>query len=314
MCLLGRYQPPRSNAELELEKRLRRHVDILAGLIGPRHIAKPNSLDAARAYIDREFTEIGDHPQRQAYTIGAAEVANVVVERPGIKRPGEIVLLGAHYDTVPETPGADDNASAVAMLLEVARLLRGVPTERTLRFAAFPCEEPPHFYTDTMGSQQYARASRERGEKIIGMICLEMVGYYSTGPGSQGVPPLIPRVLHWAFPKKGDFLAAVGNLRSIRLLLPFHRGFKRFSRFPLYCVALPEWIREIRLSDNSSFWDQGYPALMVTDTSFLRNPHYHLPSDTPETLDYGRLTMSTLAVAAGVSHVAKAVATAGCES
>ena len=307
MPLLGTYNPPFMQAELLLEKRLRGHVDVLAGLIGPRHLGKRNSLDAASAYIERQFAELGDSPRRETYDIGSAKVANVIVERLGTQRPEEIVVLGAHYDTVPETPGADDNASAVAMLIEVARLLRALRTKRTLRFVAFPCEEPPHFYTDTMGSQHYARACRVRGEHLVGMICLEMVGYYSTLPGSQSVPPLIPRTLRWAFPRKGDFLAAVANLQSIALLWSFRRGFKRSSHFPLFTVALPERIHEIRLSDNSSFWDQGYPALMVTDTSFLRNPHYHRSSDTPETLDYGRLTMSTIGVAGGVARIAKAI-------
>lgn len=303
MGLLGTYRPPATNGERELESRLFRHVDVLAGLIGPRHIGKPSSIEAAVAYIERQFSEMGERVARNAYSIGSAEVANLVVERRGTSRPEQIIIVGAHYDTVPETPGADDNASAVAMMIEVARLLSQVATRRTLRFVAFPCEEPPHFYTQTMGSQQYAAGCRARGEQIIGMVALEMVGYY-TAEESQTVPPLIPKWLRWAFPKRGDFLAAVGNLASIRFLLSFRRGFKRASRFPLYAIALPETIQEIRLSDNSSFWDQGYPALMVTDTSFLRNPHYHLASDTPETLDYGRLTMATLGVAGGVARAA----------
>ncbi len=307
MPFLGTYKPPVTAAELQLEKRLRGHVDVLAGLIGARHLGKRNSLEAASAYIEQQFAEIGDDRRRETYSIGSAEVANVVVERIGKEHPGEIVVLGAHYDTVPESPGADDNASAVAMLIEVARLLCSLPTKRTIRFVAFACEEPPHFYTDSMGSQQHARACRVRGENVVGMICLEMVGYYSTNPRSQDVPPLIPRLLRCAFPRRGDFLAAVANLHSIRLLLSFRSGFKRSNRFPLYCVALPERVREIRLSDNGSFWDQGYPALMITDTSFLRNPHYHLPSDTPETLDYGRLMMSTIGVAGGVGRIAKVI-------
>ena len=136
------------------------------------------------------------------------------------------------------------------------------------------------------------------------MLCLEMVGYYSEAPYSQQIPPGIPRIFHPLLPRRGDFLAAVGNLRSWRLLWQFRRGFKRAVRFPLWSLALPESINEIRLSDNSSFWDQGYPALMLTDTSFLRNPHYHLSSDTPETLDYERMAQVTLGVAGGASRVA----------
>jgi hypothetical protein len=138
------------------------------------------------------------------------------------------------------------------------------------------------------------------------MLCLEMVGYYTSEPRSQQIPPGIPRFIHWAFPSQGDFIAAVGNLRSWRLVWTFRRGFKKAIGFPLYSIALPEALTEIRLSDNSSFWDQGYPALMITDTSFLRNPHYHTSTDTPDTLDYDRMARATIGVAGGIVRLAKA--------
>ncbi|HEV3417366.1 MAG TPA: M28 family peptidase, partial [Pirellulales bacterium] len=224
--------------------------------------------------------------------------------RTGTKRHDEIVILGAHYDTVWMTPGADDNASAVAVLIEAARLLRGTTLRRTARFVAFTCEEPPHFHLETMGSQVYARACRERHERIMGMLCLEMVGYF-TAEARQALPPAIPKRLRWLFPRRGDFLAAVGNLRSWRLAWSFRRGFKRAVRFPLFSIVFPESVHEIRLSDNSSFWDQGYPALMLTDTSFLRNPHYHQPTDTPETLDYDRMAQVTLGVAGAMRRLCR---------
>lgn len=279
------------------------HVDILAGLIGPRHLGKPKSIEAATTYIETQFAEIGDVVARQGYAVGDQTAENLVAERLGSHLPNQIVVVGAHYDTVPTTPGADDNASAVAMLIEVARLLKTNSMRRTLRFAGFACEEPPHFYTGTMGSQQYARGCRTEGERVIGMICLEMVGYYSPELGSQRIPPAIPRWLRWAFPRRGDFLTAVANFRSLKLLWSFRRGFKRNCTLPLFTIALPEAVNEIRLSDNSSFWDQGYPALMITDTSFLRNPHYHQATDTPETLDYPRLAQATLGVAAAVARI-----------
>lgn len=297
-----------SKNERELSERLYTHVDRLAGLIGPRHLGRPTHLEATATYIERELIGLGYSVERQTYEVEQTEVANLVVERPGARRAGEVVILGAHYDTVPTTPGADDNASAVAMLIEVARMLQRFTFQRTLRFVAFPCEEPPHFYTDTMGSQVYARQCRLGGERIVGMVCLEMVGYYSEEPNSQEIPPGIPRWLRWAFPTRGDFLAAVGNLRSWRLVWAFRRGFKRETRFPLFSIALPEIIWEIRLSDNSSFWDQGYPALMVTDTSFLRNPHYHAETDTPDTLDYARMAQSAIGVAGGIKRLARSAA------
>jgi hypothetical protein len=291
--------------EQELSERLRLHVDRLAGLIGPRHVGKPTSLEAAAAYIEREFLRIGYPVDRQPYEVNDGRVANLVVECRGHRRAGQVVILGAHYDTVPGTPGADDNASAVATLLEVARLLRGLVFERTVRYVAFPCEEFPHAHTDSMGSQVYARQCRARCEQIHGMLCLEMVGYYTSQPNSQRLPPGIPRTLHWAFPRCGDFLAAVGNFRSWRLLWKFRRGFKKTTRFPLFPIMLPESIPEIRRSDNSSFWDQGYPALMLTDTSFLRNPHYHKATDTPDTLDYLSMTRAAIGVAGGLAQIAR---------
>jgi Zn-dependent M28 family amino/carboxypeptidase len=287
-----------------LVERLRTHVDRLAGLIGPRPLAMPQAFHSAATYVERQLGDAGYEVTRQTYSVGGEEVANLMAELPGGQRRDEIVVLGAHYDTVPGTPGADDNASAVAVLIEVARLMRRLAPQRTVRFVSFACEEPPYCYTSDMGSRVYARECRVRGEKIVGMLCLEMVGYYSTEPRSQKVPATIPRVFHPLFPRRGDFLAAVANLRSWRLLRKFRRGFKRAVKFPLFSIALPEVIQEIRRSDNSSFWDQGYKALMLTDTSFLRNANYHMASDTPETLDYARMAEVTVGVAGGAGCVA----------
>ncbi|HEY3392605.1 MAG TPA: M28 family peptidase [Lacipirellulaceae bacterium] len=294
----------RATVDPTLTANLARHVDRLAGIIGPRHLSRPSSFVAAAELVERELVDAGYKVERQKYLAGGDEVANIVAELSGGTKKHEIVIVGAHYDTIETTPGADDNASAVAVMIEVARRMRALKPARTVRFVGFACEEPPHFHTGDMGSQVYARQCRTRGERVRGMLCLEMVGYYKTGPGSQQVPPAIPRIFHGVLPKQGDFLAAVGNLRSIRLLRQFRRGFKRAVRFPLFSIALPEAITEIRFSDNSSFWDQGYPALMLTDTSFYRNPHYHLPSDTPDTLDYEAMAQVTLGVVGGTCEVA----------
>jgi hypothetical protein len=156
------------DANGELAKRLKWHVDRLAGLIGPRHVGRPAALSAAATLIEREFTESGYTVEQQTYLAGGVEVANLIVEIPGTDRADEILVVGAHYDTVPSTPGADDNASAVAVLVEVARLMRRWRPQRSVRFVAFPCEEPPHFYTAEMGSQVHARSCRERGDRLIG--------------------------------------------------------------------------------------------------------------------------------------------------
>jgi Zn-dependent M28 family amino/carboxypeptidase len=289
----------------ELIARLRQHVDRLAGLIGPRHIGAPKALEAAATLVERELSVAGYTVERQWYLAQGHSVANLIAEIPGTSRADQIVVLGAHYDTVATTPGADDNASAVAVLIEVARLLRNCQPKRTIRFVSFACEEPPHYFTHEMGSQVYARQCRTRRERIIGMLCLEMVGYFLSDKDSQRVPDAIPRFLHLAFPRRGNFLAAVGNMPSWRLCWKFRRGFKRATRFPLFSICLPEIIHDIRRSDNSSFWDQGYPALMLTDTSYLRNPHYHLASDAPETLDYESMASVAIGVAGAVSSLAR---------
>ncbi|OYP34165.1 M28 family peptidase [Rhodopirellula sp. MGV] len=281
-----------------IEQNLRLHVDRLAGLIGPRTLDHPKTIQATIGYLDAQWAEMGYGVSHECYDAEGKEATNLIVEQKGSRRSEQIVLLGAHYDTVFCTPGADDNASAVAVLLEVSRLLREHSGKRTARYVAFACEEPPYFNFDSMGSQYHARESKRRGDQIIGMLCLEMVGYYRLEEGSQSIPPGIPKWMHRFFPKRGNFLAAVGNLPSWKLCWQFRRGFKRGTRrMPFFSICLPEKINEIRLSDNSSFWDQGYPALMLTDTSYLRNPNYHKATDTPDTLDYPRMTEVTLGVA-----------------
>jgi Zn-dependent M28 family amino/carboxypeptidase len=286
-----------------IEQHLVLHVDRLAGLIGPRTLGKPKTIQATVGYLHAQWESMGFEVTEERFDALGDQATNLVVIQAGSRAPDQVIVLGAHYDTVPSTPGADDNASAVAVLLEVSRLLKDYVGSRTIRYVAFACEEPPYFNVDAMGSQFHARQSALRGDKILGMLCLEMVGYFRDEVGSQRVPSSIPRFLHRFFPKRANFLAAVGNLQSLKLAYGFRRGFKRGTRLPLFSICLPEKISEIRLSDNSSFWDQGYPALMLTDTSFLRNPNYHLATDTPDTLDYSRMTDVTLGVASATRRL-----------
>jgi len=191
----------------------------------------------------------------------------------------EIVIVGAHYDAIDDLPGADDNASGVAALLALARRFENAKPRRTIRFVAFANEEPPHFRTQSMGSWQYARRSRERGERIVAVLNLEMLGYYG---GPQAYPP----PLSLLYPREGNFVAFAGNFRSRALIRRCVASFRKHAAFPSEGAAMPELIDEIGWSDQWSFWQFGYPALMVTDTAFFRNPNYHAPGDTPETLDY----------------------------
>ncbi|MBC7967795.1 MAG: M28 family peptidase, partial [Fuerstia sp.] len=219
--------PLDSDQELSktLPERLFRHVDMLAGVIGPRHPGKRGSMEATAAYIDAELKAIGLTVTRETYRVGGQPTDNVVVNIPGTTRPNEIVILGAHYDSTPATPGADDNGSAVAVMIETARLLHEIVPARSVRFVAFACEESPYFHTGEMGSMIHARGCTKRGENVVAMLCLEMVGYFVDHKNSQQVPPGIPKWLRWLFPSRGDFLAAVANPQSWKLCWQFRRGF-----------------------------------------------------------------------------------------
>lgn len=267
---------------ISLATRLRRHVERLAGQIGERHVLRPQALHAAERYIGDTLRALGYDVARQNYEAQGVDCANLEVAIDGSERAGEIVLAGAHYDTVPGSPGADDNASGVAAVLELARLLRGATPGRSIRLVAFVNEEPPFFFTRRMGSAVYARAARRRGDDIRLMLSLEMIGCYSAEPASQGYPPLLRRF----YPDRGDFIAFVSNLRSRRALRELVQAFRSVSDFPAERLAAPAIVPGVAWSDQLSFWRAGYPAVMVTDTAFYRNPRYHSAFDTPDTLDY----------------------------
>jgi Zn-dependent M28 family amino/carboxypeptidase len=268
---------------------LRRHVEVLAGEIGERNVRRPEKLAAAERYIAREWSEQGYEVAAQRYVAAGVDCANLEVLIPGATLPEEIIVAGAHYDTVEGSPGADDNASAVAALLEIARSLAGSRPARTLKLVAFVNEEPPFYFWGSMGSGVYAKAARRRGDDVKAMFSLEMLGCYSDAPGSQSYPPL----LKYFYPSQGNFIAFVSNLRSRRVLRAAVAAFRASSQFPCELAALPSWIPGVAWSDQLSFWRVGYRAVMVTDTAFHRYAHYHRPTDTPDRLDYARLAKVT---------------------
>jgi hypothetical protein len=239
----------------------------------------------------------------EGYVVEGRTVRNLAAELPGASRPEEVVLVGAHYDSVDGSPGANDNASGVAALLEIARLLRETPPARTVRFVAFVNEEPPFFQTEAMGSRVHARAARGRGERIVAMLSLETLGYYTGEPGSQTFPTPLLRPF---YPDRGDFVAFVGNLASRRLLRQAVAAFRRHAPFPCEGLSAPAWITGVDWSDQWSFWQEGYPALMVTDTALFRYPHYHGPGDLPGRLAYPQLARVTAGLAATVAALAEA--------
>lgn len=258
----------------------------LAGHIGDRSPLFYRQLEEARAYIEHSFTKSGYQVDHDVYQVQERLFRNLIVQKKGTCEADSILIIGAHYDTVPGTSGADDNASGVASLLELAQLIRHQPTQKTIRFVAFTLEEPPYFRTSYMGSWVHAKRCSQNSENITGMISLEMVGYYSDLERSQRYP--LP-FLDWYYPRQGDFIAVAGNWRSRRLVKKVTTQLKQGTGLPVQSISLP-FVPGVGLSDNWSFWQQGYPALMITDTAFFRNPHYHLPSDRPETLNYERMT------------------------
>jgi Zn-dependent M28 family amino/carboxypeptidase len=226
--------------------------------------------------------------------------ANIDTERSG--STDEILVIGAHYDSVSGCPGANDNASGVAALIELARIVRPDTGRRTIRFVAFANEEPPFFMTDAMGSVVYARACRARGERIVGMFSLETIGYYTSDRGSQQYPG--PALFHRLYPDTGNFIGFVSNFASRRLMREAGREFRRRTTFPSEGVAAPAGVPGIGWSDHWSFWQQGYPAVMITDTAPYRYPHYHQVSDTPDKLNYD----SYARVVMGLAHTFSALA------
>ena len=275
---------PLAPDETQLVTNLRRHVEAIATR---EHnlVNEPGELEAVARHIEATLSGIGYLVQTQRFTVGRGEARNVEVEIVGATRPDEVVLVGAHYDSVAGAPGANDNGSGVAALLELARLMRESKPARTLRFVAFANEEMPFHRSAAMGSWQHARRCRARSEAVVAMFSLETIGYYSDRPGTQRYP--FPLSLF--YPSTGNFIAFVSNLASRGLLHDAIASFRRHAAFPSEGIAAPAFIPGVDWSDHWSFWEEGYPALMVTDTALYRYPHYHTQEDTPDKVDCDRL-------------------------
>jgi Zn-dependent M28 family amino/carboxypeptidase len=290
--------PPLTDEERALALRLEAHVRRLAGDIGERNLWRPSALAAAARYIDATLGAAALPVTSQEFAVGHQTVRNIEAEIRGANRADEIIIVGAHYDSVFGCPGANDNATGAAAALETARWLRGHrPLARTVRIVAFVNEEPPFFQTPNMGSLVYARRARARGEQILAMLSFETIGWYSDAPASQHYPLLLP--LGWIYPTTANFLAVVGNPRSRDLTRRVLGSFRRRTAFPAEGAAVPAWIPGIGWSDHWAFWQHGYRAVMVTDTALYRYPHYHTENDTPDKVDYDRLGR----VVAGLARV-----------
>jgi Zn-dependent M28 family amino/carboxypeptidase len=262
---------------------LYQHVEYLSVKIGERHLWKEGSLSQTADYIESTLASYGYRVERQTYSCYGKDVSNLIAEKTGTEE--KVVVIGAHYDTVPGTPGADDNASAVAGLLELARLHQEAPNKKTLLFVAFANEEPPCFGFPNMGSMVYAKHLKEQGRPVEVMVSLEMIGYFRP-ERIQNYP--LPG-MNLFYPRTADFIGVVGNFRSSKYISLFKKGIRKHSVINARSLIAPEFFGGISLSDNSSFWRHGYRAIMVTDTSFFRNQNYHQETDTIDTLDFDKM-------------------------
>ncbi len=292
--------PPLTEQGRALERDLRAHVDRLAGDIGERNLFHYEQLVMAAEYIRITLSRSGYEVRQQAYEVAGQVCENLEAELVGTDRREEIVVLGAHYDSVRGSPGANDNATGVAALLALARTFSDRRPSRTLRFVAFVNEEPPFFQTPRMGSRVYAKRSRQRDEKIVAMLSLETLGYYSDEPGSQSYP--FPFSL--VYPSTANFIAFVGNVKAGSLVRQMVGAYRRHAQFPSEGGALWGFIPGVGWSDHWAFWREGFPAIMVTDTALFRYAAYHSPRDTPEKVQYGRMARMLIGLEPVISELA----------
>lgn len=296
---------------------------MLAGDIGPRSLTSaPDNLEQAAAYIEYIWKKQNLSVTRQEFQADALSAKpkissdslsfpsqtftakNIVTELRGKKNNEDIILVGAHYDSVYDCPGANDNGSGVAALLEISRVLskdKFVP-DRTIRFVAFTNEEPPFFRSKQMGSFQYAQKCHNEKQGIACMLCLETIGYYSDEPNSQRFPH---RGFGMIFPKAGNFVSFIANMASSKQLSKCVGAFRTTTKFPSEGIAIPEIIPGVDFSDQQNFWEFGYPGIMVTDTAFYRYPHYHELTDTPDKINYETLARVVSGLVESVKALSK---------
>jgi hypothetical protein len=292
--------PPLSRQQSELSDRLTTQVKYLSVNIGERSMPRAESLKAAADYLRSNLVAAGYSVEDHSYPVDGQVVNNIEADLPGSDIAAGTIIVGAHYDSVAGTVGANDNGSGVAAVLELARLLRASKLRRTVRFVLFVNEEPPYFQTNSMGSLVYARQLHHDGVSISAMISLETIGYYSDQPGSQKYPPL----LSLFYPSRGDFIGFVGNEESRDLVRRSIRRFRENTSFPSEGVAAPSNWPGVGWSDHWSFWHEGYPAIMITDTAVFRYPYYHTPSDTFDKVDFAKMAR----VVEGVQRVVESLA------
>jgi hypothetical protein len=284
---------------------LRLETDVRGVASRPHNIAHPEALADAAAYIEASLRAAGHVPIFHRFNVDGCAVCNIEVvisSRLGSKPHAATLVIGAHYDAPDDSPGANDNGTGVAALLELARSLATVELDRRLRLVFFVNEEQPYGKTADMGSYRHAKALRDSGEPVLGMIALETIGHFSDRPGSQRFP--FPFGL--LFPDRGNFVAFVGMTRARCFVFDVVAAFRSVAPFPSIGGVAPGFIEGIDLSDHWAYDHFGFPALMVTDTAPFRNPFYHSPADTPDTVDYVGLARVTKGLDAMIRRLSEA--------
>jgi len=279
--------------------RLRSHVRMLSEVLVPRDCDHPANLARAAAYISREFEKAGGRVRRQVYRADEDEYRNVIAQfgPEGKQR----MVVGAHYDAYGEMPAADDNASGVAVLIELAHLLGKAPPQKCVELVAYALEEPPYFSTRQMGSAIHAAESERQGVAVSVMLSIESVGYFSDARGSQRFP--FPISL--CCPRRGNFIAIVGRTQDSMILRRVKKAMIAGTTLPVRSLSVPSFFPGVDESDQASYWKRGYPGLMITDTDYFRNRNYHTDRDTANTLDYRRMAMVVQGVYAVVQEIAR---------
>ena len=281
-----------------MPSRLETHVRMLAETLVPRDSNHPETLERVAAYVEARFRETGAKVTTQPFTVEGRSYRNVIAHFG--PEDGSLIVVGAHYDTCGERPGADDNGSGIAGLIELAGLLGKKSQGRSIDLVAYTLEEPPFFRTEHMGSAHHARSLKDAGRTVKAMIALEMIGYFSDTPHSQDYPLGLLKLF---YPSQGDFIAVVGNLGSFGLTRMVKGAMRSATPLPVRSINAPRASPGLDFSDHLNYWKEGFPAVMVTDTAFYRNLAYHEAGDTPERLDYHRMAM----VVKGVREVVAAL-------
>jgi Zn-dependent M28 family amino/carboxypeptidase len=264
--------------------KLRNDVEYLVEAFVPRDFSYPENLQRMAIYLKKRFEEAGARTELQEYVVDEHKYYNVIASFG--PNQGERLIIGAHYDTCCKLPGADDNTSGVAGLLALAPLLAKVNLKQRVDLVAFTLEEPPYYRTDGMGSAQHAKMMKDQNIKVSLMIALEMIGYFTDQPDTQEYPvPLLKAI----YPTTGNFIAVVGGMKERKIARRIKSKIVASTDLPVYSINAPAFLPGIDFSDHLNYWQHGFPAVMLTDTAFYRNKHYHTAYDTPEKLDYERM-------------------------